>query len=179
MARPLGSTGSGLAPNPPSTASSAAISRLMRDTDSCNFLAIAFIVMPHSRYAMRCDAQRLGPIRCSPQAILQRAGRLALRQTLGLVPRNSMCSRRIAAGALIRCTLVATLGLLVVGRARVPASVTAEAGSGRAASTLAMPPVPPLVRPRWQQRSRRSRRPSSTSSGRGSPRRRHAIHCRS
>ncbi len=30
----------------------------MRDTDSCNFLAIAFIVMPHSRYAMRSASGR-------------------------------------------------------------------------------------------------------------------------
>ena len=57
-------TGSGLAscPTPPPTASSAAISRLMRDTDSCNFLAIAFIVMPHFRYAMRCAAPRVDPL---------------------------------------------------------------------------------------------------------------------
>ena len=65
-----------LAPTPPSTASAAAINRLMRDTDSRNSLAIAVIVMPHSRYAIRSAS---APIRCSLRAILQRAGRLALR----------------------------------------------------------------------------------------------------
>ena len=52
-----------LAFNPPSTASAAAIGRLMRDTESCNSLAIAVIVMPHSRYAMRSASGR-SAVRC-------------------------------------------------------------------------------------------------------------------
>ena len=52
-----------LAPNPPSTASAAAINRLMRDTESCNSLAIAVNVMPHSRYAMRSASGR-SAVRC-------------------------------------------------------------------------------------------------------------------
>ena len=38
--------------------SATAINRLMRNTDSCNILAIAVIVMPHSRYAMRSASGR-------------------------------------------------------------------------------------------------------------------------
>ena len=54
-----------LPPNPPPTASAAAIKRLMRDTDSCNSLAIAVIAIPHSRYAIRdtrCATPRADPL---------------------------------------------------------------------------------------------------------------------
>jgi hypothetical protein len=62
--------------SPPPTASATAINRLMRDTDICNSLAIAVIVMPHSRDAMRSASGRsavrlrqscdvLGDLRCA------------------------------------------------------------------------------------------------------------------
>ena len=55
--------------------SATAINRLMRDTDSRNSLAIAVIVMPHSRYAMRSASGRPA---VRPSAFPQRAEQLAL-----------------------------------------------------------------------------------------------------